>query len=315
MKSTLLISESHYGNSNKVANILALILGPARSFNVEDELPDIIKYDNVVLVFSFYGFNTAEKLKKYLSSKKDILKNKKIAIVGVGLIEKDINNYIHCIENAMDRTADIVDFVQGEIKVDKLTKNDKKTLKVFLKKRRIPLVDMGNFNENEIFKVGSRLARVLNKPVKEMDRKELKDEINKFITTHNTCALATGIGNFVRNTPIEYTYYKEKFYFISEGGFKFNGILQNPNVCIDIFNNYTSMKDLKGIQISGQSEIIPCWSEEYIEIMKVKGLKIEFLKNIPVNLNLIKVMPVVFEFLNTDFKEKGMDSKQYYFIN
>ena len=39
-----------------------------------------------------------------------------------------------------------------------------------------------------------------------------------------------------------------------------------------------------------------------------------------VNINLkyifilyIKVVPQVFEFLNTDFKEKGKESKQYYF--
>ena len=148
-----------------------------------------------------------------------------------------------------------------------------------------------------------------------ISKKELKDEVNKFIEIHNTCTLATGSGDFVRNTPIEYTYYKDKFYFISEGGFKFKGILQNPNVCIAIFNNYTSMDELKGIQISGKSQVIPEWSDEYIELIKFKELNIESLKNLHVNLNLIKVAPEVFEFLNTDFKEKGMDSKQYYFVN
>ena len=215
----------------------------------------------------------------------------------------------------MDRKADIIDFVQGEIKVDKLTEDDKIILKTFFKKRHMKLEDMEVFEEKEIFEVASKLSRILNKPDKEMDRKELMFEINKFISSHNTCTLATGSGDFVRNTPIEYTFYKDNLYFISEGGFKFKGILQNPNVCIAIFNNYTSMNELKGMQISGESQIIPVWSDEYIEIMKFKGLNIEMLKNLPVNLNLIKVVPNVFEFLNTDFKEKGMDSKQYYFVN
>lgn len=315
MRSTLLISESYYGTSKKVADILSLVLGPARHVEIDKELPEVSKYNNIVLVLGFYGFNTAEKIKKYLSSTKDKLKNKKIAIVGVGLLENDINNDILSIEKAMNREADIKKIVQGEIRVDKLTKDDKKILKAFLKEKRIPLTDMGNLNKKEILDVGSKLAKVLNKPDKEMNKKELKDEINKFIKINNTCALATGSGDFVRNTPIEYTYYKDNFYIISEGGLKFKGILQNPNVCISIFNSYTSMNELKGMQISGESEIIPCWSEEYIELIKVKELNIESLKSLPFNLNLIKVVPRVFEFLNTDFKENEMDSKQYYFVN
>ena len=315
MRSTLLISESYYGTSKKVADILSLILGPAMHVEIDEELPEVSKYNNIVLVLGFYGFNTADKLKMYLSSIKDTIKNKRIAIVGVGLLENDINNDVLSIEKAMNREADIINFVQGEIRVDKLTKDDKKKLKAFLKEKRIPLTDMGSLNKKEILDVGSELAKVLNKPDKEMNKKELKDEINKFIEINNTCTLATGSGDFVRNTPIEYTYYKDKFYIISEGGLKFKGIIQNPNMCIAIFNSYTSMNDLKGMQISGQSEIIPCWSEEYIELIKFKGLNIETLKSLPVNLNLIKVVPRVFEFLNTDFKEKGMDSKQYYFVN
>jgi len=315
MRSTLLISESHYGTSKKVADILSLLLGPARHVDVCDELLDVRQYNNIVLVVGFYGLNTAEKLKKYLSTIKDTLKNKRIAIVGVGILEKDINNYILCIEKEMDREADIVGFVQGEIKVDKLTKDDKRNVKTFLKEMRIPLTDMGNFNEKEILEVGSKLARVLNKPDLQMDKKELRDEINAFIASHNTCTLATGIGDFVRNTPLEHIYYKSNFYFISEGGFKFKGLLQNENVCISIYNNYTSMNDLKGLQISGKSEIIPYWSEEYINLMNFRGLNIDALKKLPINLNLIKVIPEVFEFLNTDFKDKGMDSKQYYFEN
>ncbi|BCZ47656.1 hypothetical protein psyc5s11_37230 [Clostridium gelidum] len=315
MRSTLLISESYYGTSKKVADILSLILGPAKHVEIDEELPEVSKYNNIVLVLGFYGFNTADKLKKYLSSIKDIIKNKRIAIVGVGLLENYINNDVLSIEKAMNREADIINFVQGEIRVEKLTKDDKKILKAFLKEKRIPLTDMGSLNKKEILDIGSKLAKVLNKPDKEMNKKELKDEINKFIEINNTCTLATGSGDFVRNTPIEYTYYKDKFYFISEGGFKFKGILQNSNVCLAIFDSYTSMNELKGMQISGESEIIPCWSEEYIELIKVKGLNIETLKNLSVNLNLIKVVPSVFEFLNTDFKAKGMDSKQYYFVN
>lgn len=315
MRNTLFISEGHYGNSKRVAEILALVLGYGKSIDISNAPKDISKYDNLVLVFSFYGHHTAEKLKKYLSGKKDILKNKRIAIAAVGLCEKDIDNYVSSIERVMDKEANVVDFVEGEIRVDKLTEDDKKTLTEFLKKSEIELVDMGSFNEKRVFEIASKFSRILNKPDKKFAKQELFREINKFIINHNTCTLATGSGEYVRNTPIEYTYYNHNFYFISEGGFKFRGILQNPNVSICIFNNYTSMNELKGMQISGKSEMIPLWSKEYTELINVKGLNSEALKNLPVNLNLIKVVPEEFEFLNTDFKEKGKDSKQYYFAN
>jgi menaquinone-dependent protoporphyrinogen IX oxidase len=313
MRSTLFISESHYGTSKKVADILSLVLGYGKSIDISNAPKDIGKYDNLVLVFSFYGYHTAEKLINYLSSIKDVLKNKRIAIAAVGLCEKDIDNYVSSVENAMDKKADVVDFVQGEIKVDKLTKEDENTLKAFLKKSEIELVDMGSFDEKRVFETASKFSEILNKPHMELDKQELFEEINKFIINHNTCSLATGSGEYVRNTPIEYTYYNSNFYFISEGGFKFRGLLQNSNVSISIFDNYISMNELKGIQISGKSEVVPIWNEEYTELINVKGLNVEALKNLPVNLNLIKVVPQAFEFLNTDFKEKGKDSKQYYF--
>lgn len=145
MRTTILISESCYVISKKVANILSLMLGPSKHFNIDDKLPDINKYNNIVLIFAFYGYNTAEKLKKYLSSIKDTLKNKRIAIVGVGLSEKSIINYILSIEKAMEREADIVDFVQGEIKIVELTKDDRKKTKSFPKRETYVINRYGNF--------------------------------------------------------------------------------------------------------------------------------------------------------------------------
>lgn len=206
MRSTLFISESHYGTSKRVVDILSLVLGYGKSVDISNAPKDISKYDNLALVFSFYGYNTAEKLKNYLLGKKDILKNKRIGIVGVGLSEKDIDNYVSSIENVIDKKADVVDFIQGEIKLDKLTEDDKKNLKVFLKKSEIELVDMGSFDEKKVFETASKFSEILNKPNKELDKQELFQEINKFIKNHNTCTLATCSGDYVRNTPIEYTY-------------------------------------------------------------------------------------------------------------
>ncbi|AGF55294.1 flavodoxin [Clostridium saccharoperbutylacetonicum] len=313
MRNTLIISESHYGTAKRAADIIALILGNSRSVDVSKVPLEINKYKNIVLVFGFYGYNTGKKLKEYLVLEKNNMVTKNVAIIGVGLSCKDITKYAESIENCIGKKAEFVDFVQGELRIDKLTEEDKIILMDFFKKTNMKFEDMGNFDKKKAIELASRLARILNKPEQEMEREELINEINKFITSHNTCTLSTGSGNFIRNTPIEHIYYKNNFYFISEGGFKFKGLLQNSNVCIAIFNNYTSMSNLKGLQVSGKGMLIPYLSEEYIEGMSFKGIKMETLNNIPINMNLIKVVPEQFEFLNTDFKNKGFDSKQYYF--
>lgn len=143
----------------------------------------------------------------------------------------------------------------------------------------------------------------LNKSSNALNEVELKKSIDKFITEHNTCTLATGYNGVIRATPIEYMYIEENLYFITEGGLKFNGILQNHNVSIAIYDNYTGMSNLKGLQIHGKAEIIEIGSSEYKKIIKDKGLDEEKLKKLHVNLNMIKVKINRFEFLNSDFKK------------
>lgn len=45
-----------------------------------------------------------------------------------------------------------------------------------------------------------------DKNSKHMEREALLSHIEDFLKEHNTCALATGFGDFVRCTPIEYHY-------------------------------------------------------------------------------------------------------------
>jgi hypothetical protein len=60
-----------------------------------------------------------------------------------------------------------------------------------------------------------------------MDRAEILEEAEKFINAHNTCALAAGSGEFVRCTPLEYSWRGGKFWIMSEGGEKFRALEKN----------------------------------------------------------------------------------------
>lgn len=51
----------------------------------------------------------------------------------------------------------------------------------------------------------------LEKEEKKIDSAILKKKIDDYIYENNTCALATGTGDFVRCTPLEYTYHDSVF--------------------------------------------------------------------------------------------------------
>ena len=69
------------------------------------------------------------------------------------------------------------------------------------------------------------------------DTKMLMSEIEAFIDKNDTCALATGFGEFVRCTPIEYTYHDSAFWLFTEGGEKFIYLEHNKNVASQFLTN------------------------------------------------------------------------------
>lgn len=145
----------------------------------------------------------------------------------------------------------------------------------------------------------------------QMDRDALWIQIEKFIRAHNTCALATAYGDFVRCTPIEYNYKDKKFWMLSEGGLKFCALERNKNVCLSIYESYTGFSQLCGMQITGTAELVEPWTGEYMDLLTFKKIPAENLKKLPGTLNLIKVTPTRIDFLCSEFKKLGFDPRQY----
>lgn len=143
-----------------------------------------------------------------------------------------------------------------------------------------------------------------------MNRDALWAQIKKFIEKHNTCALATGCGNFVRCTPIEYTFQGGKFWMLSEGGLKFRALKNNKNVCLAVFEPYGGFGKLAGMQVSGTAELVEPMTREYLDLLALKKIPIESLAKLPHELNLICVTPARIDFLWSEFKKMGYDSRQ-----
>lgn len=143
-----------------------------------------------------------------------------------------------------------------------------------------------------------------------MDIDFLKNKIEEYINANNTCALATGTDNYIRNTPIEYSYHDGYFWMFSEDGNKFIGLEKNPNVCIAIFDSYSGFGNLNGLQVMGHASIVEPFSEEYKAHASIKGISLSALQKI--SMYLIKVKPISADFLSSDFKKLGFNARQHF---
>lgn len=148
------------------------------------------------------------------------------------------------------------------------------------------------------------------KTAKHMDRDAVLQHIVHFIDTHNTCALATGTDDFVRCTPIEYTYMDGCFYLYSEGGAKFIGLEKNANVSLSIFEYYGDKNDSHGLQMMGKAELFPPRCELFKQILAFKGIPYDVMKAAKVDVCLIKIVPAEYEMYDTDFVKAGYDVRQ-----
>ena len=143
-----------------------------------------------------------------------------------------------------------------------------------------------------------------------MPQEALKKAVTDYIAQNNTCALATGTGDYVRCTPIEYSFHDGKFWMFSEGGKKFVGLEKNPNVCLAIYDKYDGFGNLKSLQVTGKAELIEPFSETYNAHAAYKKIPLAALEKLPSPMNLICVTPTEIQALFSDFKKEGYSSRQ-----
>ena len=76
----------------------------------------------------------------------------------------------------------------------------------------------------------------------DMPREDLKKAIDAYVAKNNTCALATGTGEFVRCTPIEYSFHDEKSGCFQKVERSLSG-LRKMQMCV--LPSLINMKDLE----------------------------------------------------------------------
>ncbi len=144
-----------------------------------------------------------------------------------------------------------------------------------------------------------------------MPQQQLKDLVEGFLTSHNTCAFACAAGDFVRCTPLEYSYRDGVFWIFSEGGLKFFALERNRNVSLAVFDPYDGFGKLASAQIGGVAEIIDPDDDAFAKAAREKGIQDAALPKIKQALHLIKVVPQQIDFLSSELKGQGFDVRQH----
>ena len=181
-------------------------------------------------------------------------------------------------------------------------------LSILIKNTIKSVMSGGGFVTHDQFKKAADYWK--NKKQNAMPEEKLKKTVLEYINSNNTCALATGTGDYVRCTPIEYSYHDGKFWMFSEGGEKFIGLEKNENVCLAIYDKYDGADNLKSIQVIGKADLVEPFSDTYNKHAKIKKLPVETLKKLASPMNLICVTPVKMEVLFSEFKKNGYSSRQ-----
>lgn len=164
---------------------------------------------------------------------------------------------------------------------------------------------------SEEYKAAARYWEEKDADSVKLEPARLKEMVERYIQENNTCALATGTGDYVRCTPIEYSYHDGCFWMFSEGGKKFIGLAENSHVCLAIYDPYTGFGALRGVQIMGRAELIEPFSQPYLAHARHRQISLHFLQTLKTPMHLICVHPIQIDCLFSDLKGMGYAPRQH----
>ncbi len=146
--------------------------------------------------------------------------------------------------------------------------------------------------------------------ISRMEAVRLKDEVEKFLTAHSICALASGDGGFVRNSPVEYFYMNEYIWIFTEGGIRFRALKNNKNVSLAIYEERRDSQ-LHGMQIQGIAGIVEPFTEEYKKALEYTQIPREAVERTRDGIHLLKIKLLEIDYVNTEFRKEGYDARQH----
>ena len=309
---TLVLYSSKYGSTRNAAKIVALVTGPATYCDVNEFRPEYREFDFIVIGSPIYVEEMEPSLMEFLDKNREWLKGKPVSLFCLCLDKDRGLAKLTELQEFIGVKALSLDAIGGRLIIDELDEKDRSMIKEFISKVKLPFKDVDLYRPDEVVNYSLKLKSIKDSMMVPLEDGPLRVAIEEFLTKHNTCTFATGHADRVRSTPIEYNYIDGNFYLLSEGGEKFANILLNDNVSLSVYESYTGMNSLAGMQITGKASLVEMEDAEYSSILKLKGLNVKAVRSMPVKMNMVKIKIHKVEFLSSKFKTEGAEAKQIY---
>jgi menaquinone-dependent protoporphyrinogen IX oxidase/nitroimidazol reductase NimA-like FMN-containing flavoprotein (pyridoxamine 5'-phosphate oxidase superfamily) len=306
---TLILYESRYGSTWEAANIISLILGPSRRYPVSQFSEGCRDFDFIVMGTPIYNGKIHPKMQNFIDNEREWLEGKSIALFCTCLNGSEALRVLREVEDSLKGNVLELGVLGGRLEMDRLNDQDYQALTEYISREGLPSQGMDLFNSREVVELALRLSDIRDGLLDELPVVELRREVEEFLKKHNTCTLATSSQGMVRATPMEYEYHQGHLYILSEGGRKFANLLFNSNVSVAVYEDYTGMDNLVGMQITGQAIMVEDQAE-YKQVMEMKGLNMDYIRSLPMDLKLIRVDLEKVEFLNSQFEKQGYSARQ-----
>jgi len=306
---TLILYECRYGSSWEAADIICLIMGPSRRYPVSRFGDACRDFDFIVLGAPIYNGKIHKKMELFIEKEREWVDGKKIALFCTCLNGAE---GLHVLREMEDNLGDNVlelGVFGGRLDMNRLKESDFQALTRFLSREGLPPQGMDLFDKEEIVEWSLRLKDIRDGLLNKVPIPKLSGDVESFLKQHNTCTLATSSPGRIRATPLEYIYIMGQVYILSEGGEKFANLIFNSRASVAVYEDYTDMNNLRGMQITGRATIVED-RDEYQQVIKKKGMTMEFVRSLPADLHMIRMDMEKVEFLNSDYKKQGYSARQ-----
>lgn len=287
MLKTLILYESKFGFTEKVARDLSLVLGPAFCSRASQFTGNWEQYDYLVICTPVYASRIDGDVLKAVLANAEQIQRKKVVLICTCSREEEADRYLKPLQDRLGDSVVLSSAIGSESECDH------------------------DSNLEKLIALAMKIKELKDQSYIAVSKDEtIKKSIDDFLQRHNTCALATGHDGIVRATPIEYTYRNGLIYLLSEGGEKFAHILLNRWISLCIYDEFKGMNQLGGIQITGIAERIDIGCDEYCTVLREKGLDVNKIITMPISLHMIKITITKIEFLWSEFSRLGYEIKQ-----
>ncbi|HEY5000991.1 MAG TPA: flavodoxin domain-containing protein [Candidatus Cryosericum sp.] len=312
MTHSCILYGSHYGTTRNIALALARILGPARASPIDKFAPSACACEFVVIGTPIFGEVPDPHVTRFVEENQDWLAQHKVALFTSSLDSDENGRYRASLSRLIGPSLVSGTSLGGRLDMASLDAADRAAMDAFALATGSSVNNADTLDWSAVAAWGLKLRDIRDALGCHLDDGSLRSEIDRFLCSHNTCALATTGDAGTRATPIEYVYAGDCLYFLSEGGAKFANLLLNPHVSVCIFDPYHTMADVGGLQLAGTARLVDPLDKAADRVLGAQHLTREKLGQLPFDLNIIEVRLERAELLLSALAKHGVDSRQIY---